>query len=97
MDRRTFLAGAALSTLPVAAVASSSVLTPEQRIETAIAEIEAAMRELHPGWDVQVTNQTIRPVDFASGTEGPASRHAILIFGTANRHRQEVGRWYVNP
>lgn len=56
MDRRTFLAGAALSTLPVAAVASSPALTPEQRIETAIAEIEAAMRELHPGWEVQVTN-----------------------------------------
>lgn len=96
MDRRTFLAGAALSTLPVAAVASSPVLTPEQRIDTAIAEIEAAMRELHPRWDVQVTNQTIRPVDFASGTEGPACRQAILIFGTANQHRQEVGRWYVN-
>ncbi|PZU23781.1 MAG: hypothetical protein DI589_05795 [Shinella sp.] len=94
--RRTFLTGAALSTIPVAAVASSPVLTPEQRIETAIAEIEAAMRDLHPGWEVQVTNQTIRPVEFASGTEGPASRQAILIFGTANRFGPENGRWFVN-
>lgn len=93
--RRTFLGAAAVASLPVAALASP-VRTPQQRIEAAIAEIEAAMREMHPGWDVQTTNEAIRPIDFATKSELPAARHAILIFGTANRYGPEQDRWYVN-
>jgi hypothetical protein len=92
--RRTFLGAAAVASLPVAALASP-VRTPQQRIEAAIAEIEAAMRELHPGWDVQIKNDVIRPIK-SDKREGDPSRHGVLIFATGNLYGPEKGRWFVD-
>jgi hypothetical protein len=56
LSRRSVMTGLAAAVTAVPAVALSaggvdkSKLSPDQRIEAAIAEIEAAMREKHPSW-----------------------------------------------
>lgn len=94
MKRRTFLGGAAAASLPVAAVAAP-YLTPEQRIEAAIAELSAAMQDMYPGWEIQTQNKVIRPVN-SDKTEGDPSRHGILIFATGNLYGPEKGRWFTD-
>lgn len=45
MDRRSFLAGAAVATIPVSAIAAQS---PQERVEAALAELKEALIALDP-------------------------------------------------
>ncbi len=54
MDRRTFLAGAAVAAAPVLPAAAEPA-TPRQRLNAAIAELKAAAQEMDPSierWDI---------------------------------------------
>lgn len=72
--------------------------SPQERIERAMREIEAAMREAYPDWRLQCTDQVMRHLAYtAEGLRELApSSHAVLIYATADRYGEEEARLFIH-
>jgi hypothetical protein len=87
----------------VAAVASTSPLiaaalppSPQERIVAAMAEIQDALQELHPGWAIQApldTVQHVTRIENGSTSKGDPYSHAILFYAYDGEHGSQTGSW----
>jgi hypothetical protein len=98
ITRRTALCGiGALSATAAAGAALAHAganlpgLTPDERIEAAMAEIASAMRDKYPRWQVQEpVSEIIHPWIGSPMTRRiEPCRHAVLCYAYEPRHDQE--------
>jgi hypothetical protein len=101
ITRRLFLRNSAIVTAStsIAAPALAEAGSPETRIENAIAEIQAALKEMHPDWSVQdAQNDVQRVTRIVNGRSetGEAHSHAILIYAYDGSIGRQQARWFRN-
>jgi hypothetical protein len=102
ITRRLFLRNSALVTAgtAIATPALAEAVPPETRIENAIAEIQAALKEMHPDWSVQDAQNDVQHVTrILNGRSeaGEAHSHAILLYaydGAVGRQQAYWARHY---
>jgi len=102
--RRSFLGGVAITAIPSAAVAievsstHNQALTPEQRIQVAVKEIEAAMAERFPDFLISATIEDKRPQIYKPGGfyEGDITRSMVSIYAYNDLYGPEIARWFVD-
>jgi hypothetical protein len=101
LSRRTALKGGVVLALTshTPAVAKSVTVTnlpPQQRIDTAIEEIKAALAEMHPNWRMQAQDHVLRYKMYQPGSfyDGDAYRHTILISTGEERHGPQDVRYF---
>lgn len=67
--------------------------TPEARIKAAVAEIAAAMHEMHPGWVVQGVIDDVHHV-IRGRERGEPYSHAVLLYAFDGRHGMQRASWF---
>lgn len=96
--RNTAAAGAVAATVTTPAVAEAiAERSADERIEAAIAELQAALQEKHPDWTVQEpTNalQHVKRIENGSSVQGDPYSHAILLYAYSGTHGGQTARWY---
>lgn len=96
--RNTAAAGAAGTVVVAPAVVDAATRTePQKRIDAAIAEIQAALQEMHPDWSIQEPKQDIhRVVRVLNGQTEPGDpySHAVLLFAYDGKHGSRQARWF---
>lgn len=85
MNRRTVLKGGlVLAATAHTAVASGDKVrsTPQERIEAAVEQINQAMSEMHPGWQIDRHSILQGPQRYKPGgfEDLPPNIHAVVLF-----------------
>lgn len=101
ITRRTalgLLGAVAVPSAATVAVAASEPhhRSPQERIDAAIADIGAALRELHPDWRLQAKEEVLRSKLYRPGTfvDGEACRHTILISCGGEKYGPQEVRYF---
>ncbi len=104
LNRRSFLrnvpaAGVALTVPAVALAEAKPPLTGRERLDAAIAELQAALRELYPDWKIQTRNDAMRNqiwVPNAPFKEGDVYRHGVVVMASSEKSGPEKLYWGVS-
>jgi hypothetical protein len=101
ITRRLFLKSTPVALAAVSAVAapvlSQPALSPGERIDAAMAEIQAALQEMHPTWSIQAPEhdlQHVTRVQNGATSKGDAYSHAILFYAYDGKHGSQAASWF---
>lgn len=100
ITRRAALSGiAAISATGAAgaAIAEAKAQSTDERINAALAELQAAVQAKYPNWRVQVRND-IQHARIGSELRRDPNPHcqAILVYTSDERYGPEEARWFRN-
>lgn len=90
MRRRNILKGIGVTAGAFVVSTANAELTPDERINDAIAELEAALKEKYPAWDVNVKGP-----DFWEGSIYPSGekyRYGEVVVVSAFDTKHSMGR-----